>query len=154
MIAFQFKRRVTIILSNFLGQTCWVIYFLLQGDLTSAIACALSAVMLALGIGLQNFPEGVCAAVPMRNAGKSCGQSFLIGQSSGMVEPIAGVLGALAATKTQALLPFALTFSAGAMISVVCSELVPESFRDNKRLATLGVLMGFALMMVLDVALG
>ena len=117
-------------------------------------ASLLSAVMLALGIGLQNFPEGVCAAVPMRNAGKSCGQSFLIGQSSGMVEPIAGVLGALAATKTQALLPFALTFSAGAMISVVCSELVPESFRDNKRLATLGVLMGFALMMVLDVALG
>ncbi|MBR4955333.1 MAG: ZIP family metal transporter [Clostridia bacterium] len=117
-------------------------------------ASLLSAVMLALGIGLQNFPEGVCAAVPMRNAGKSCAQSFLIGQSSGMVEPIAGVLGALAATKMQALLPFALTFSAGAMIAVVCSELVPESFRDNKTLATIGVLMGFALMMVLDVALG
>ncbi len=117
-------------------------------------ASVLSAMLLALGIGLQNFPEGLCAAVPMRKAGKSCSRSFLIGQSSGAVEPIAGVLGAIAATRMQALLPFALTFSAGAMIAVVCSELIPESFRDNKTLATAGVLMGFAVMMVLDVALG
>ena len=117
-------------------------------------ASVLSALLLAVGIGLQNFPEGLCAAVPMRKAGKSCSKSFLIGQSSGAVEPIAGVLGAVATAKMQALLPFALTFSAGAMIAVVCSELIPESFRDSKTLAGAGVLMGFAVMMVLDVALG
>ena len=117
-------------------------------------ATVLSAVMLAVGIGLQNFPEGLCAAGCKRCSGSSCMSSFLTGQGSGMVEPLAGVLGALAATKMQQLLPFALTFSAGAMIAVVCSELIPESFRDNKKLATAGVLAGFALMMVLDVALG
>lgn len=117
-------------------------------------ASTLSAIMLAVGIGLQNFPEGLCAALPIRNTGKSCRRSFFVGQSSGMVEPPAGVLGALAAIRMQALLPLALTFSAGAMIAVVCSELIPESFRDNKTLATAGVLMGFAVMMVLDVALG
>ena len=113
----------------------------------------LSAVMLALGIGLQNFPEGLCAAVPMRQMGESRLKSFVVGQSSGLVEPIAGLIGVLAALRVQQILPFALTFSAGAMIAVVCSELIPESFKDNKTLATLGVLLGFAVMMVLDVAL-
>ena len=112
------------------------------------------AVMLALGIGLQNFPEGVCVAMPLRRDGCSCIKSFLIGQASGMVEPIAGVLGVLFALTMRGALPLALSFSAGAMIAVVCSELIPESFKDNKTIAAFGVLFGFATMMVLDVALG
>ena len=113
-----------------------------------------SAVMLAFGIGVQNFPEGLCAAVPMRQAGAGRFKSFAIGQCSAIVEPVAGVLGAFAAMSVQAILPLALTFSAGAMIAVVCSELIPESFSDNKTLASLGVLAGFSVMMMLDVALG
>jgi len=117
-------------------------------------ATVLSAVMLALGIGLQNFPEGLCAAVPMRQGGAGRFKSFMVGQLSGVVEPVAGVVGALAATRVQSILPLALTFSAGAMVSVVCSELIPDSFDDNKILATIGMILGFAVMMVLDVALG
>ena len=112
----------------------------------------LSACMLALGIGIQNFPEGACVSVPMRKTGASALKCFLVGQGSGLVEPVAGVLGVLAALSVQGILPFALTFSAGAMIAVVCSELIPESFRDSKALATIGVLSGFTLMMLLDVA--
>lgn len=114
----------------------------------------LAAIMLAIGIGLQNFPEGVCVALPLRRDGASRIKSFLIGQASGIVEPIAGVLGVLCALTVRSILPLALTFSAGAMISVVCSELIPESFKDNKTIATFGVLLGFIVMMVLDVALG
>lgn len=114
----------------------------------------LSAMMLALGIGLQNFPEGTCVALPLRREGASRLKSFFIGQASGIVEPIAGVLGVLFALKARQVLPLALTFSAGAMIAVVCSELIPESFRDNKLLASVGVMFGFVIMMVLDVALG
>jgi len=111
------------------------------------------AVMLALGIGLQNFPEGACVAVPLRRDGASRLKSFLVGQASGAVEPVAGVLGALFALTARGALPLALSFSAGAMVAVVCSELIPESFRDNKTLAAFGVLLGFAVMMALDVAL-
>lgn len=114
----------------------------------------LSAIMLAIGIGLQNFPEGVCVSMPLRREGASRVKSFLIGQASGLVEPVAGVLGVLCALAIRSILPFALTFSAGAMIAVVCSELIPESFRDNKTIAACGVLLGFVVMMVLDVALG
>ncbi|MCM1180483.1 MAG: ZIP family metal transporter [Clostridium sp.] len=117
-------------------------------------ASLVGAVMLAVGIGIQNFPEGTCVAMPLRREGMSRLKSFLIGQSSGLVEPIAGVLGVLFVLKIQMILPFVLSFSAGAMISVVCSELVPESFRDNKILATAGVMTGFVVMMVLDVLLG
>lgn len=113
----------------------------------------LSAVMLAIGIGIQNFPEGVCVSMPLRREGASRLKSFLIGQASGFVEPIAGVLGVLCALAVRSILPLALTFSAGAMIAVVCSELIPESFRDNKTIAACGVLFGFVVMMVLDVAL-
>lgn len=113
-----------------------------------------AAMLLALGIGIQNFPEGTCVALPLRREGLSKGRSFLIGQFSGMVEPFAGVLGALFALRVQTALPLALSFSAGAMISVVCSELIPEAFKDNKQLASLGVLAGFVVMMFLDVALG
>lgn len=114
----------------------------------------IGAIMLAVGIGIQNFPEGTCVAIPLRKEGNSRTKSFLIGQFSGMVEPIAGLLGAAFALYAQNALPLALSFSAGAMISVVCSELIPESFRDNKNLATWGILTGFVVMMVLDVALG
>lgn len=113
-----------------------------------------TALMLALGIGLQNFPEGVCVAMPMRRDGASRLKSFFIGQASGIVEPIAGVLGVLFALTMRSALPLALSFSAGAMIAVVCSELIPESFRSNKVIAAFGVLSGFAIMMILDVAFG
>ena len=112
------------------------------------------SIMLAIGIGLQNFPEGACVSIPLRNDGISRGKSFFIGQASGLVEPIAGIFGVLYAIKMRSALPLALTFSAGAMIAVVCSELIPESFKDNKTIASCGVLLGFVLMMVLDVALG
>ncbi|MCM1157180.1 MAG: ZIP family metal transporter [Clostridium sp.] len=113
----------------------------------------LGAVMLAVGIGIQNFPEGTCVAMPLRREGMSRWKSFLVGQFSGFVEPLAGVVGVLFALKVQLVLPLVLSFSAGAMISVVCSELIPESFRDNRNLATTGVMAGFVLMMVLDVLL-
>ncbi len=113
-----------------------------------------SALMLALGIGLQNFPEGMCVAMPLRRDGATQLKSFLIGQGSGIVEPVAGVLGVLFALTVRSALPLVLSFSAGAMIAVVCSELVPESFQNNKTIAAFGVLFGFALMMVLDVSLG
>lgn len=112
------------------------------------------ASMLALGIGLQNFPEGVCVAMPLRACGASRLKSFLIGQASGAVEPVAGVLGTLFAMSARSALPLALSFSAGAMIAVVCSELIPESFKEDKTVAACGVLCGFAIMMALDVALG
>ena len=122
----------------------------LEGGGTSLVG----AVMLAVGIGIQNFPEGTCVAMPLRREGMSRWKSFLLGQFSGLVEPIAGVFGAMFALKVQSVLPLVLSFSAGAMISVVCSELIPESFKDSKQLATTGVMLGFVVMMVLDVSLG
>lgn len=113
-----------------------------------------SAIMLAVGIGIQNFPEGMCVAFPLRANGVSRSKSFFIGQLSGAVEIVAGVIGALAVTFVSGILPFALAFSAGAMVAVVCSELVPESFETDKLKATVGVILGFAVMMILDIALG
>ncbi len=113
-----------------------------------------AAIMLAFGIGLQNFPEGVCVAMPLRRDGASRLKSFCIGQSSGIVEPVAGVIGVLFAITVRSALPLVLSFSAGAMIIVVCSELIPESFKENKIVAAAGVLFGFTIMMTLDVALG
>jgi ZIP family zinc transporter len=117
-------------------------------------ATFMGAVMLAFGIGLQNFPEGVCVAMPLYRDGFSRRKSFFIGQASGIVEPIAGVVGVLFAITMRHALPFALSFSAGAMIAVACSELLPESFKENKVIAGVGVLFGFAVMMMLDVGLG
>lgn len=114
----------------------------------------IGAVLLALGIGIQNFPEGVCVAMPLRGEGVSRKKAFFIGQASGIVEPIAGVLGVIFALIIQNILPFLLSFSAGAMIAVVCLELVPESFKHNKVVASIGVLVGFIVMMSLDVGLG
>lgn len=113
------------------------------------------AIALAIGIGLQNLPEGLAVSAPLRREGMSRGKSFLYGQASGMVEPVAGVLGALAVLTMRPLLPYALSFAAGAMIFVVVEELIPESQAgDNGDLATIGLLVGFTVMMVLDVALG
>ena len=115
---------------------------------------ALSALLLAFGIAVQNFPEGMCVAFPLRKEGLSRLKSFAFSQGSGAVEIPACVLGALAASFVAGLLPWALAFSAGAMIAVVCSELVPECFSGNKTLASAGIVVGFCFMMLLDVALG
>jgi len=114
-----------------------------------------SALALALGIGLQNFPEGMAVSMPLRGEGLSRGKAFMLGQASGIVEPIAGVLGALAVITMQSILPYALSFAAGAMIYVVVEELIPESQRgESTDLGTLGAMLGFAVMTFLDVALG
>jgi len=114
-----------------------------------------AAVALAVGIGLQNLPEGVAVSVPLRREGVSRGRCFWYGQLSAVVEPVAAVSGAVLVTTVAAVLPYALSFAAGAMIFVVVEELVPESQRNgNTDLATLCTLAGFVTMMVLDVALG
>jgi len=113
------------------------------------------AVALALGIGLQNFPEGAAVSIPLRREGISRMRSFLLGQASGLVEPAAAVLGAAPAFYIRPLLPYALAFAAGAMIYVVVEELIPESQSDkNSDWATLGVMVGFVVMMIMDVGLG
>ncbi|MBP8960194.1 MAG: ZIP family metal transporter [Bacteroidales bacterium] len=113
------------------------------------------AVALAFGIGLQNFPEGAAVSIPLRREGFSRFKGFWYGQLSGIVEPIAGVIGAYMVTTMMALLPYALAFAAGAMIFVVIEELIPESQREYKTdLSTIGALTGFTIMMILDVALG
>lgn len=118
------------------------------GVLTGAIA-------LALGIGLQNFPEGAAVSIPLRREGISRFKAFNYGQLSGIVEPIAGVIGAYLVISITPLLPYALSFAAGAMIFVVVEELIPESQTGNETdLSTVGAMLGFAVMMVLDVALG
>lgn len=113
------------------------------------------AIALAIGIGLQNFPEGVAVAMPLRREGMSRAKSFFYGQLSAAVEPVAGALGAAAVLFARPLLPYALSFAAGAMIFVVIEEVIPESQRGGHAdLATAGAMLGFAVMMVLDVALG
>lgn len=113
-----------------------------------------SAMALAIGIGIQNFPEGIAVSMPLRREGLSRTKSFLYGGLSGIVEPIAGVLGALLVLKIRIVLPFFLAFAAGAMIYVVVSELVPESQTNkNKTLITMFSLIGFTIMMILDVLL-
>ncbi len=113
-----------------------------------------AALLLALGIGLQNFPEGGCVSLPLHTSGMSKGKAFFYGQLSAVVEPIAGLAGAAFALKAQTALPACLCFAAGAMVAVVCGELVPECFANSKYTAAFGVAAGFAIMMVLDVALG
>lgn len=113
------------------------------------------AIALALGIGIQNFPEGIAVAMPLRKEGLSRLRSFNFGQLSGVVEPVAGVLGALFVISAQALLPYFLAFAAGAMIFVVVEEVIPESQHSgNEDIATMGAMIGFTVMMILDVALG
>lgn len=113
------------------------------------------AIALAIGIGLQNFPEGLAVAMPLRREGVSQLKSFWYGQLSAVVEPVAGVIGAFVVMQSRALLPYALAFAAGAMIFVVVEELVPESQRHGDTDSpTVGAMLGFTVMMVLDVGLG
>jgi ZIP family zinc transporter len=113
------------------------------------------AMAVALGIGIQNFPEGTAVAMPLRREGMSSFKSFMYGQFSGIVEPIAAVIGAYAVIAMRSMLPYALAFAAGAMIFVVIEELIPESQQgDDTDIATAGAIFGFTAMMILDVALG
>ncbi|MBQ8416748.1 MAG: ZIP family metal transporter [Clostridia bacterium] len=117
----------------------------------------MGAFTIAIGIALQNFPEGAAVSVPLRREGYSRRKSFLVGQASGMVEPVAGVIGAWAVLYMEAILPYALAFAAGAMILVAVHELIPECQQNKEAspyFATMGIVSGFALMMLLDVALG
>jgi ZIP family zinc transporter len=117
----------------------------------------MGAVAVAIGIAIQNFPEGAAVSIPLRREGLSRTKSFFYGQASGIVEPIAGVLGAYLVFSMRAILPYALAFAAGAMIYVVVEELIPESQQGDHHathLATIGVMLGFTIMMILDVALG
>ncbi|HET7615464.1 MAG TPA: ZIP family metal transporter [Bacillales bacterium] len=113
------------------------------------------AIALAIGIGIQNFPEGVAVAMPLRRDGMSRRKSFTYGQASGLVEPLAAILGAFAVIFVQPLLPYALSFAAGAMIFVVTEEVIPGSQEEgNTDLASMSLMIGFVLMMILDVGLG
>ncbi|MFC4873036.1 ZIP family metal transporter [Negadavirga shengliensis] len=114
-----------------------------------------AAIALAIGIGIQNFPEGMAVSMPLRRNGVSRRKSFWYGQLSAVVEPVAGVLGAVAVVHMQNVLPYALSFAAGAMIFVVVEEVIPETQRDKYTdWAVLGFMGGFTIMMILDVALG
>lgn len=118
-------------------------------------ASILSAWIIAIGIGIQNFPEGSAISLPLRREGFSRKKAFFFGQISGIVEPIAAVLGAILVMKIRILLPILLSFAGGAMIYVVTEELIPESQKNNKKeLMTLFTIIGFTIMMILDIALG
>jgi ZIP family zinc transporter len=135
------------------GLAVGVAFGALAAGLPSATLAGATA--LALGIGIQNFPEGLAVSVPLRRDGMSQLKSFWYGQLSAVVEPVAAVLGALAVVVAQPILPYALAFAAGAMIFVVVEEVIPEAQRGgNTDLATMGSMLGFAVMMTLDVALG
>ncbi len=135
------------------GLAVGVAFGAVAADLPSATLAG--AIALAIGIGIQNFPEGVAVSVPLRSEGMSRFKSFLYGQSSAFIEPIAGVLGAAAVLLMRPILPYALAFAAGAMIFVVVEELIPESqLAKNTDFATSGAMLGFVIMMILDVALG
>ena len=145
------------------GKKCALLYFaVLLHNIPEGLAVGVAfaegaggagALLLALGIAVQNFPEGMCVAFPLHAKGMTPLKSFLFSVASGAVEIPACLLGVLAAGAVAGLMPWALSFSAGAMIAVVCSELVPECFSGSKSLATAGIVLGFCLMMVLDVAL-
>ncbi|MDD5827426.1 MAG: ZIP family metal transporter [Bacilli bacterium] len=126
------------------------------GGISSGVSgmTLIGAIMLAVGIGIQNFPEGAAVSLPLRKEGFSRKKSFFIGQASALVEPISAVIGVILVLAVRSILPILLSFAAGAMITVASRELLPESISENKNLSTLGLIFGFVLMMVLDVALG
>ena len=135
------------------GLAIGVAFGAVAADLPTATLA--SAVALAIGIGIQNFPEGVAVSVPLRSEGMSRFRSFMYGQSSALIEPFAAALGAGAVLLMRPILPYALAFAAGAMIFVVVEELIPESqLAKNTDFATSGAMLGFVIMMILDVALG
>ena len=128
--------------------------FALAAKQTGQAALA-AAVTLALGIGIQNFPEGAAISLPLRNKGMPRGRAFLIGALSGLAEPAAGISAALMIGTVTAALPWALSFAAGAMVYVAADELIPEACCDkNSRWGTTGTMLGFLIMMLLDIALG
>lgn len=155
----QWHRSILLVLAITLhnipeGLAVGVAFGAIAADVSSTTTLA-TAMVLALGIGIQNFPEGLSVSVPLRREGLSRRKSFWYGQLSGVVEPIAGVLGAAAVLVFRPILPYALSFAAGAMIFVVVEELIPESqYNKNTDIATIGAMLGFTIMMVLDVALG
>lgn len=136
------------------GLAVGVAFGAVAADLPSATIGG--AVALAVGIGIQNFPEGAAISLPLKREGLSRRKSFFLGQASGVVEPIAAVIGVIFVLSMQSILPYALCFAAGAMIFVVVEELIPESQRryENIDTVTMATLIGFSIMMVLDVSLG
>ena len=142
------------------GDIAWLVVSIGFGLATTAdnpTTAVLAAVSVALGIGIQNFPEGAAVSIPLRQEGLSRTKAFMYGQASGIVEPIAGIVGAILVTKVSILLPYALAFAAGAMIYVVVEELIPEAqqtLSSKRHFAVFGVMLGFIIMMILDVALG
>ncbi|HZK27246.1 MAG TPA: ZIP family metal transporter [Thermoclostridium sp.] len=135
------------------GLAVGVAFGAIAADLPTASLAG--AIALTAGIAIQNFPEGAAVSIPLRREGLSRFKSFMYGQASGMVEPVAGILGALLVTRMRVLLPYALSFAAGSMIYVVAEELIPEAQRDpENHISTIGVMLGFTIMMILDVALG
>lgn len=156
----SFNRIIMLILSITLhnipeGLAVGVAFGALQDGYTSEQL--MGAASVAVGIGLQNFPEGAAVSIPLRREGYSRRKSFFYGQASGMVEPIAGIIGAVLVVYVETILPYALSFAAGAMILVAVHELIPEC-QKNKEVqpyfATMGIILGFATMMLLDVMLG
>jgi len=133
------------------GLAIWVTFGAVAASVPQASLGA--AIALAVGIGLQNFPEGTAVAMPLRREGMSRGKSFFYGQLSAVVEPIAAVIGALAVVLAQPILPYALAFAAGAMIFVAAEELIPEAKRGSPDKAAMSLVVGFAVMMTLDVGL-
>lgn len=127
--------------------------FALAAQNESSVLLA-SAIALAIGMGIQNLPEGAAIAMPVRQSGKSRGKAFLCGMLSGLVEPVFGLLTVIVAGTVQPLLPWLLAFAAGAMLYVVVEELIPEAHLGDSHIGTLGVMIGFLIMMILDVALG
>ena len=124
----------------------------MAGDTTISIAAAMA---LSVGIAIQNFPEGAIVSMPLKDSVRSKWKAFAYGAGSGAVEPLAGLVTILLIDWLQPILPFLLAFAAGAMIYVVVEELIPESQEgSHSNIATIGVAFGFALMMMLDVALG
>jgi len=138
------------------GAAVGIAYGALAHPIDYALSTSMAgAVALTLGIGLQNVPEGLAVAMPLRRQGRSKGYAFFYGQASALVEPVAAVLGAVLVVQTGWILPYALAFAAGAMIFVAVEELIPESqSHGNTDLATMSTLVGFTLMMCLDVGLG
>jgi ZIP family zinc transporter len=156
----HFQRSVLLVFSITLhnipeGLAVGVAFGALGGVIT--FESALPAIAVAIGIGIQNFPEGAAVSIPLRREGLSRTRSFFYGQASGLVEPLGAVLGAFLVTAVRPILPYALTFAAGAMIYVVVEELIPaaqEGDHHSTDLSAIGAIIGFAVMMILDVALG
>ena len=157
----RFGRIIMLILSITLhnipeGLAVGIAFGVLQNGACDAEAL-MGAITVAIGIGLQNFPEGAAVSIPLRREGFSRKRSFFYGQASGMVEPIAGVIGALLVVYVESILPYALSFAAGAMVLVAVHELIPECQKNQEAhpyFATAGIVLGFAVMMLLDVMLG